>query len=380
MKHELERVEIPGEHEARERAWRVASAAFAARQPAPRRAARRLVAVIAIALVAAVVAAALSSPGRALLHSIRLTIGVKGARPALFSLPTSGALLVHSGSGLWVVQADGSKRRLGGYTSGSWSPHGLYVAATTTNELAALTPTGAVRWSLARPLVRRPRWTGTTTDTRIAYTTRDELHVVGGDGRGDLSLGSAPDLGLAPLAWKPGPRRVLAYALPEQGIVRVIDVDAKGEEVWSEAIAGKVSELGWSSDGRLLLVATTGPNSAAVGLYRLPSRRPVSVFREAPGLVAAALRPGTHQVAILSRPGEVASVKLGSRTIFSAAGDLRGPVWSPDGKWLLVGWPDADQWVFIPVRGGRVQAVANISAQFRSRTLPRIEGWCCAQP
>lgn len=386
----LARVEVPGEHEARERAWQLLSAAFAERDAAPvrRRATRRLVPVAAIVLVAALVAAAASSPGRALLHSIRETVGVEKAAPALFSLPASGSLLVHSDGGLWVVQADGSKRRLGAYASGSWSPHGLYVAATRRNALFALTPTGEERWSLARPRVREPVWTGTRTDTRIAYTSRDELRVVGGDGRGDTGLGTAPDMGEAPLAWRPGDGRVLAYALPEQGIVRVVDVDAGGEEVWSNAVAGKATELAWSSDGRLLLVATMGPRADTTTLYRPPrvvqgmesgaSRRPVSVVREPPGIVEAALRPGTHQVAILSRPGEVATVKLGGRTIFRAAGDLRGLTWSPDGKWLLVGWPDADQWVFVPVGAGRPRAVANVSAQFRSRSFPQVEGWCCA--
>ena len=162
MKRELERFEIPGEHEARERTWRVVSAALAERQPMPQRAQRRLVPAIAVVAVAALVAAALTSQGRALVRTIRESVGVKRAAPALFSLPTSGRLLVTSGSGVWVVQPDGSKRLLGPYREASWSPHGRFVVAARTNELAALGPDGRVRWTLARPRVRFPAGQGRT--------------------------------------------------------------------------------------------------------------------------------------------------------------------------------------------------------------------------
>ena len=32
---------------------------------------------------------------------------------------------------------------------------------------------------------------------------------------------------------------------------------------------------------------------------------------------------------------------------------------------------------FIRADGRKIAAVSNISAQFRSRTFPRVEGWCC---
>ena len=52
---------------------------------------------------------------------------------------------------------------------------------------------------------------------------------------------------------------------------------------------------------------------------------------------------------------------------------------SPDGRWAVVGWPEADQFVFLRVTGGQqLRAVANVSAQFRSRTFPRISGWAPA--
>ncbi len=65
---------------------------------------------------------------------------------------------------------------------------------------------------------------------------------------------------------------------------------------------------------------------------------------------------------------------FGGTTIFSGRGELVGPTWSPDGRWLLVGWPAADQWVFVRADGASLRAVANVSGQFRSRDLPPGRG------
>ena len=379
MRRKLERIEIRGEHDARERARQIVVAAYAAREPTPRRPARRLAPALAVVALGAIAAAALSSPGRALLHSIRETVGVRQAQSALFSLPAAGQLLVHSDGGLWVVQADGSKRRLGAYASGSWSPHGLYVAATRRNTLSALTPTGEERWSLARPLVQAPRWAGTKTDTRIAYSSRNGPRVVGGDGRGDIGLGPSLEAGPVTLAWRPGRRHLLAYALVSQGLIHVVDTDANGKQLWSATIAGRVSRLGWSSDGRFLLAF------APRGLRVFDARGKV-VARDDPSDgtrdADATFVPGTHRIAIVRVHGAQSDVfLLGSgRSLFHVTGRLGRLEASPDGRWLIVAWPDADQLLFVPVRGGSLRAVANISAQFRSQTFPRIEGWCCAQP
>ena len=115
----------------------------------------------AVALAVVVVAGLLSPPGRAVLDEIREVVGVEEAQPALFSLPAPGRLLVTADSGAWVVDEDGSKRLLGDYREASWSPFGRFVVATRANELVALEPDGTVRWSLARPDVRLPRWGGT---------------------------------------------------------------------------------------------------------------------------------------------------------------------------------------------------------------------------
>ena len=80
--------------------------------------------------------------------------------------------------------------------------------------------------------------------------------------------------------------------------------------------------------------------------------------------------------------------------LLSTRGTLTGPSWSPDGRWLLVGWPAADQWLFIPAvidggasrrRGGaEVVAFDRISEQFDPGTpgpsrFPRVAGWVLPQ-
>jgi hypothetical protein len=321
VKAELERIEIPGEHEARDRAWSVLEPAFAERLPVERPRHRWRPAV-AVAVVAAALAAIITSPGRAVLDGLREVVGVERAQPALFSLPADGRLLVTSDAGVWVVQRDGSKRLLGPYREASWSPFGRYVVATRENELAALEPDGDVRWTLARHGVRSARWAGTETDTRIAYVDSTGLRVVAGDGTGDRLL--VPGY-RGHLAWRPGSGFVLAYA-DRPGRVTLYDVAA----------------------GRF-------------------------VVRSAPGRVEV----GGH-VGALRRRGAASELVSGGKVVFRTPGRLGEVTSSPDGRWLLAGWPAADQWVFVKTDGSGLRAVAHVSEQFRSRAFPRVEGWCCS--
>ncbi len=362
MKRELERIEIPGEHEARERAGEIVRAAFAEREPVvPER--HRLRLAIAIAAVAAVGAATLSSPGRAVLDEIREAVGVERAQPGLFSLPAPGRALVTSSAGAWIVQDDGSKRLLGDYRDASWSPLGRFVVATRPNELAALEPDGDVRWTLARPEVAFPRWAGSALNTRIAYLGR-QPRVVAGDGTGDQPLCAVSSRRAAP-AWRPGTRFVVALLAPS-GAVNVMDLD-RCTRLWSsEPIRGS-SRIEWSADGARLLVI-------ARDRIRVLSARSGKSLRELTG-IDAAFRPATRKPALIRRRGERSEVVLGNATLFSGVGELRGLVWSPDGRWLLVGWPEADQWVFVRADGRSIRAVANVSSQFRSTSFPEVEGW-----
>ena len=253
----LERTSV--DDAAEERSWELVRAAYAEREPVRRRPRLRLTVAVAV-LGAAVAAAALSSPGRAVVDAVRRSIGIEHAQPALFRLPAPGRLLVSGRGGAWVVAADGSKRRLGGYGQASWSPHGLYVVAATANEFATLDPKGRIHWTLARPRIRLPRWGGTRTDTRIAYLTGGVLRVVAGDGTGDAGLEGLPTAARIAPVWNPasGARHLLAYVTSD-GRVLVVDAD-RGTVQWISPAYTQPRALAWSPNGRQIALAT-GPRT-----------------------------------------------------------------------------------------------------------------------
>jgi hypothetical protein len=363
--------EAPRERAAEERAWEVVRAAYATREPVawPRRHARPLVAA---AVVAAAVAAVLSPPGRSVVHSLRKAVGVKQARPALFSLPTRGQLLVTGRGGIWIVHRDGSKRRLGSYRDATFSPHALYVAATRADELVALDPKGGARWTLARPNPRFPAWAGTRTDTRIAYISAGRLRIVAGDGTGDHAVGRAA---LVAPVWRPGPGRVLAYSDGKHAVV--LDADSGAE---LRRLSPAPRKLAWSADGRLLLVFSPSMTRVYRGSKQVAADDPSDATFDRD----AAFIGRTHEVVAVRAAGSPAgagssvfSLSTG-RTLFSGTGAFRQLAWSPNGRWLLVSWPTADQWVFLrPGHPRRIVGESRISSQFGG--FPRVEGWCCAR-
>jgi hypothetical protein len=347
-------------------------AAFEQREPvrARRRSLRPVLALAAALLVAGVLA---SPPGWSLIHSIRKAVGVESASTELFSLPAPGRLLVSSAEGLWVVQRDGSRRLLRGYRDGAWSPHGLFLAATRPNELVALDPQGDVRWTLPRRDVGFPRWTGSRTDTRVAYLSGSSLRVVAGDGTGDrafvdVTVRAAP-------AWRPGIERILAFSWDRW--VQVDEGDSR-RLVWRARFDAGATKLEWSSDGQLLL---------ALSPFRLRvyNSRGRVVAQDDPSDgtsdADAAFLPGTHRVVVIRVHGAQSDVfELGTgRTLFRSTGAFRQIVPSPDGRWLLVSWPTANQWVFLRTDGTkRIVAVAQIARQFGGE-FPHVTGWCCVR-
>jgi hypothetical protein len=354
LKRLMERV--PADHEAEERAWSVVRAAYAEREPV-RRAPRRRLMIAGVALAVAVAAAALSSPGQAVVNAVRRSIGISHAAPALFRLPAAGRLLVSDGGvgGTWVVNVDGSKRRLGDYTQAAWSPHGLYVIAASPSEIAAIEPTtGGVRWSIARPKVAFPRWGGSRTNTRVAYLSGGQLHVVAGDGTGDAAVAGSSHI--AP-AWRPGDRLQLAFVASD-GRVRLLGA-------WrSSRRYAKPRSLVWSPDGKKLLLVTA---RQLVSFDPASGRAHVLRLRD---VTAAAFSPQgqlavVHGKALLVIGGEQ------TRTVFKTLNRLQGLAWSPNGRWLLTALPSADQWIF--VGGRRVLAVSHITRQFGG--TPSLDGW-----
>ncbi len=353
----------PGEREAGDRTWDVVREAYDTRIPVPRRRDWRPIAAVAVAAV--VFAAAFTPPGMAVFGSIRDAIrGAENAKPALFTLPAAGRLLVNSGDGVWVVQPDGSKRLLSGYRDASWSPHGLFLAALRGHELRALEPDGDVHWSIARAGVAAPRWSNEGSgDERIAYFAGSTLRVIGGDGRGDRAL--ARGVARIPPAWRPR-THVVAYVNGAGNVVvRSADSDAV---LWVRSVGERPNGLEWSGDGRVLLVRA--PSSVTV-FGQTGSPRVTSAGR----VVAATFRPFSHEVTVIRRTPTESVVLSGGRQIFRGAGTISDGVWSPDARWLLLDWTSANQWLFVRGPARRLRAVSNIRANFGAE--PSLAGWCC---
>lgn len=360
----------PDEREAGDRSWEVVRSAFEERIPVPRK--RDLRPVVAAAFGVALLAAAFSPPGNAVLGSLR--DAVRG-QDHLVSLPTRGSILVNAQGGAWVVKRDGSKRFLSGYANAAWSPHGLYLAAARENELVALEPNGRVHWKLAhkRP-VGGPRWS--YEGYRIAYLSGPALRIVNGDGTGDrLVTPSAGGSGLIALAWRPGTHE-LAYNTSRNQLV-LLDTDRR-RVLWRRPSAG-LEQLLWSDDGQRLLVADGRPRILdAAG-------RTIAAFPKRNILPAAFVRR-SHSVALANNADGSSTVSIYSgqrydrrRIVFSGAGLFAELAWSPDGRWLLIDWRTADQWVFIQSAAVRRIAVRNIGNTFDSgpEHYATLAGWCC---
>jgi hypothetical protein len=134
-------------------------------------------------------------------------------------------------------------------------------------------------------------------------------------------------------------------------------------------------KLQWSSDGKLLFALA--PFSLRV--YDLHGR---IVARDDPSDATvdadATFVPGTHQVAVVRVHGAQTDVFLlhSGRTLFHVVGGLRQVVASPDGRWLLLTSPAADQWIFVRLQGSHaIRAFSGIRHQFGGRAFPTVSGW-----
>ena len=158
-------------------------------------------------------------------------------------------------------------------------------------------------------------------------------------------------------------------------------------------------ELVWSASGERLLAVTArrlvlygagGTLLVVAGAAGRHARRArgVGAARDARRARALGRRSSRSEVVVLdSERG------LRERPLFDRLGRFGAPAWSPDGRWLLVPWPAADQWLFLPAGGGREArprrrgagrprtAVANIARQFapgaERGAFPPPVRWCC---
>jgi hypothetical protein len=386
LRQAVRQFRAPGEDLAEERARRVVDAAYARTEAipsAPRRA-RWVLALVAAGVLMALVLSPAGASVRSFVSDL-VTQGRQNAAPALRSLPGGGTLLVQSGDGPWIVHADGSRRLLGQYDEATWSPRGLYVAVARGGVLSAVDPQGAVHWSVARHRIGDIAWSAPD-GYRIAYRSGDSLRVIAGDGTGDHLL--ARKVATVAPAWQPGPAHVLAY-VDRHGDVVITSADS-GERVATVPVADRPLGLEWSSSGAQLLVRSAHavrvldsaghPVRTLAATGRIAAAQYDGSGTRVAEIVERSTRAGTtrSQVAVLRLSAEPAS----PRVVFSSPGRLAGLAWSPTDRLLLVGWPAADEWLFVPASGaGKTAAFANISRQFApsdaATRFPRIAGWCC---
>ncbi len=402
----LREAPIPVPPEAEARGLRVVEAAYAEREASERGASerddlenRRPLSRFALALgIATLLTALLLSPAGA---SVRDWVGdvvespAPKPEPELARIPGGGRLLVQSAAGPWVVQPDGSRRLLGDYEEATWSPRGFFVATAKGRALSAVEPGGTPHWSLtADARVGDPRWA--PAGERIAYRAGKELRIVAGDGTEDrlLAASTAP---VAP-AWSPGGDAGLAYASGD-GVLRIANSES-GEGLTEAPALSDISRLNWGAGGTAILEASpralrlreVRPQKVAPGPALGPART-LALPGHGISLTGAALAPEREAVAAVvthwrdhGTTSEVLLFPPGARkprSLLTVPGSLGEVAWSPDGRRLLVAWPGANQWLFLPVGRGKPRAVANISTAFspgeRAASFPRIEGWCCSR-
>jgi hypothetical protein len=383
LERHLRSLEAPEEGMAALRAWELASAEFERRElvAKPSARARRgfVLGFAAICLAAVGISPAGADVVRWVGDRLEAKPGVQHPKPFLRALPAKGNLLASTPTALWVVHADGSKRRLGRYTDAAWSPHGLFVAAVHGHELVAMEPGGRIHWTVtAATPPRAPSWA--PSGYQIAYLSGRSVRLVAGDGTGD-HLFAANVMPVAP-AWRPTSGYVLAFA--SHGGVTVADAE-HGITLWRTE-GRRPLQLAWAPDGRELLVVE------AQRLRLFDSRGRVRKELDLPPGVRAeraAFSPDGKQIALV-RSYRLSDVRLLSvrghswheRSGAPVTGRFSGVDWSPDGRWLLVGWRDADQWLF--VRGNQVRGVSNIARAFAPSgrapaIFPTLGGWCCSR-
>jgi hypothetical protein len=409
----LRELPIPEPADAEERGRRVVAAAFEQRPGRePAGSGRRLPSLSRLALglvLATLLAGLLLSPAGAAVRGWvddTFTASAPRPEPTLAHIPGGGHLLVQTGVGPLVVQPDGSRHLLGDYEAASWSPHGLFVAAVKGRTLSALEPDGTPRWSLtAAQRVAVPRWS--PSGERIAYRSGFDLRVIAGDGTEDRLLAGSTAAGTLPAArispayvppaWSPTGANALAY-VTGPGRLRIVDSET-GAVLAAAPALHRITWMDWADGGRKILEASPEalrlrpvwpaghPSRPAPGkAHRLPLPPHASVVDAALAsqrpLVAASIthwrKRGTYSEVLVFRPGQ------GPRTLLSVPGSLGQVEWSPDGKRLLIAWPGANQWLFLPLGRGKGHAIADISKAIspdgRPHSFPRVEGWCCPGP
>jgi hypothetical protein len=191
---------------------------------------------------------------------------------------------------------------------------------------------------------------------QLLVTSREGAWLVRADGSKRL-LGHYLDATFSPHGlFVAGTRANQLVALDPKGNVRwTLSRPAPRAPIWTGTRTD--TRITYLSGGQLRIVAGDGTGDRALGPASSRSR--------------AAPRPVAH----VRRRGGQSEVLAGGRVVFRGTGVFDQVVGSPDGRWLLIGWPTANQWVFVRLRPRKIVGVARITQQFGRDT--RIAGWCC---
>jgi hypothetical protein len=377
IRYRLRDQPLPGESEAAARSWPVVEAALAERGPAtgtrsPRRTAVRL--ALVAALLAAGLAVALSPAGAAVGDWIGARFTAHDARsaPAFAALPKGGSVLAISRTGAYAVRPDGSTRRLGAFSAAGWSPHGLHAVGVEGRRLVAVDPAGTVKWTLTgRRAVRHPAWS-TANGFAVAYLEGRLLKVVAGNGDPTTNRVLRRDAAPVTPAWRPHSDRVLTYATTAGALV-TLDIATGNVIARAPASSDPSLSIAWSADGRRVVALRSHSLTVLDRAARVQRTVPL------PGVARGLALPPSGERAAVVVGRRVLDVPLtggNPRQLFQ--GNVDGIAWSQDGRRLLLGWRDADQWLLLGP-GGRIRALHGVSRELGSAGgFPRVAGWCCA--
>jgi hypothetical protein len=149
--------------------------------------------------------------------------------------------------------------------------------------------------------------------------------------------------------------------------VSLVEVDTRRTR-WTAPV--RADRLAWSADGTRLLALGAGRYTTLSAAGKVLATGPAA---------SAAFAPRGHALAVVRRTATGSELAVGGRLRFQGTGPFGDATWSPDGRWLAVPWPEADQLLFVRAAGPRtIEAAANVSAQFESASPPRLSGWCPA--
>jgi len=168
-----------------------------------------------------------------------------------------------------------------------------------------------------------------------------------------------------------------------------IDADSGRRIFATAATNGRSSILSLQWVGARLLITSADRLQMLLGAQG----RPLWTWTPPPGsrIVAASAAPDGGGVAVVVRAGRTGQVLLRSpagtdRVLFAGPGSFVAPRWSPDGRWLLIPWRSADQWLFLQPGSGttKLHAVARVAQQFSpgeptAARFPTVTGWCCTR-